>query len=190
MTIVGIDPSLTAAGICVLRPADGFSATRDARIAFLRSVGRMGRKADGWRERSARIVAQTRRIVAHVPADATLVVIESMPAHMPPQPYLGDRWALWFGVHSSLAGRVPIAVVNPSTRAAWATGKGNAKKADVLAAVRARWPDVTVADDNQADGVSLAEMGAHRLGWSLPFETGPRHDAGIKKVVWPEGIRS
>ena len=186
--VVGLDPSLTACGIAILRPADGFSATGSARVTFLRSVGRSGRKGDGWERRSARIVAQTRRIVAHVPAEATLVVLEAMPAHMPPQPYLGDRWALWFGVHSALNGRVPIAVVNPSTRARWATGKGTAAKADVLAAVREQWPNERIADDNQADALTLASIGAHYLGWPLPFETKPRHTTGLQAVEWPEGV--
>lgn len=184
MSVVGIDPSLRAAGVAILTGSD----QRTAAIGGLCSLGREGRAKDGYSERSARIVAQTRRVVRAVPADAELVVIEAMPPHMKPQPYLGDRWAVWFGIHSSLAPRVPVAVVNPSTRAMWATGKGNANKAAVVAAMRDLWPDAHIADDNEADALVLACVGAHRLGWSLPFEIKERHTSILADVAWPEGI--
>lgn len=45
------------------------------------------------------------------------------------------------------------ATVYPSTLKKWTTGKGNAKKADMLAAVSDRW--LAVTDDNQADAIAL-----------------------------------
>lgn len=184
MSIVGIDPSLTACGIAVL----DLELWGETTIERLRSVGTAGRKGDGWTRRSDRIVAQTRRVVANIPAGAQLVVIESMPQSMArPLPSFGDRWALWFGIYSTLRARgVPIAVVMPSTRAQWATGKGDAEKSEVVAAVREQWPASRVADDNEADALTLAAMGAHHLGWPLPFETKERHMAGLDKIEWPE----
>lgn len=192
MSIVGIDPSLRAAGIAIL----GFSGTGSAEIRSIEAVGRTATKGDGWRQRSNRIVAQTRRIVSRVPADAELVVIEGMPAHMGAQPHLGDRWALWFGIYSTLSARLPVAVVNPSTRAVWPDGKYPAglsqrqKKAHLLGVVRAQWPADAhrIHDDNEADGLTLAAMGAHRIGWPLPFETTDRHTRGLGAVEWPEGM--
>jgi len=40
-----------------------------------------------------------------------------------------------------------------------ATGRGNAQKADMIAAARSRWPDQTIADDNQADALWILECG-------------------------------
>jgi Holliday junction resolvasome RuvABC endonuclease subunit len=40
-----------------------------------------------------------------------------------------------------------------------ATGRGNAKKAAMVAAARERWPDQLVADDNQADALWILECG-------------------------------
>lgn len=40
-----------------------------------------------------------------------------------------------------------------------ATGRGNAKKPDMIAAARTRWPDQIIADDNQADALWILECG-------------------------------
>lgn len=45
---------------------------------------------------------------------------------------------------------------SPSEVKKFATGKGNAKKTDMLAAARARWPNVT--DDNEADALFILEL--------------------------------
>ncbi|ROZ88995.1 hypothetical protein [Gordonia sp. OPL2] len=184
MSIVGIDPSLTATGIAIL-DRDFFDA---ATVTKLTAVGRKGRETDRHPERSDRIVAQTRRIVAHVPPDAALVLIEDIPEGINRLPSYRDRCVLWGGVYSTLRGRgLPIVVINPTTRAVWATGKGT-KKPDVLAAVRLMWPAVHIADDNEGDALILASIGAHHLGWTMPFETKPRHTTGLDKVEWPEGV--
>lgn len=180
MSVIGIDPSLASTGVAIID-----SQVEDVEVVTL---GRKGRESDGWVERSDRIVAQVRRIAANVPRSCVdLVVIEAMPPGMKPQPWLGDRWALWFGLYSTLRGRgYPIAVVNPSSRAVWATGRGRAKKPEVLAAVREQWPAVRIHDDNQADALTLAAMGAHHLGWPLPFEIKDRHSTGLQAIEWPE----
>lgn len=180
MSIVGIDPSLTSCGIAVL------SATATAtRVDTLTAVGRDGKETDGFPERSDRIVAQTRRIAAQVPQDADMALIEDIPHGIKRFPSYRDRCVLWGGVYSTLRGRgIPIAVINPTTRAIWATGKGT-KKPDVLAAVREMFPAERVRNDDEADALILAAIGAHHLGWPLPFETAPRHTTSLEKVVWP-----
>ena len=40
-----------------------------------------------------------------------------------------------------------------------ATGRGNARKAAMIAAARDRWPDQHIADDNQADALWILECG-------------------------------
>jgi Holliday junction resolvasome RuvABC endonuclease subunit len=45
-----------------------------------------------------------------------------------------------------------------------ATGKGNAPKDAMLAAARARWPDITVTDDNQADALWIAVLATADAG--------------------------
>ena len=186
--VVGLDPSLTNCGIAVL---EGEPAANNihASVASLLCVGHPGKDSDGWDERSDRVVSQTRLVLSRVPPDAALVVIEAMPYMRKPLPSYGDRWALWWGIYSSLrARRTPIAVCHQATRAAWATGKGNAPKDDVLAAVREMWPHAGLRprnDDNRADALVVASMGALHLDWRLPFEIKPRHHTGLKSVAWP-----
>ena len=193
--VVGIDPSLTACGIAILRPADGFSATGSARVSFLRSVGRSGRKGDGWDARSERVVAQTRRITAHIPRDGVELVVIEGPSYGSAHGAQMDRHALWIGVYSTLRSRgIPIAVVAPGTREKWATGSvprgidRKARKARVLTAVREMFPDEPIRNDDEGDALILAAIGAHHLGWPLPFETKPRHTTGLAAVEWPEGV--
>lgn len=55
---------------------------------------------------------------------------------------------------------IPVEGVYPSTLKKYATGKGNAPKADVIVAAYDRWPGADVRDDNQADALML-------LAWAL-----------------------
>lgn len=193
MSVVGLDPSLTACGIAVLnrRPntVDAYitSGNLDAAvIADLRAVGHRGRDAASWDERSDRVVAQARHIVKCVPADAELVVIEG-PSYGSAHGHAFDRAGLWMGVYSALrARRIPIAVCAPGTRAKWATGSGRASKGDVVRAVRDQWVDSRIRSDNEADALTLAGMGALHLGWPLPFEIKDRHHAGLEVIAWPK----
>ncbi|GAC71064.1 hypothetical protein [Gordonia soli] len=199
MSVVGIDPSLTACGIAVLHPCKvrTIDGTRmETEVRTLTAVGRKGTAGEGYTERARRIVAQQRRILrgtarqgwTGIPDDAELVVIEG-PSYGSQHGAQMDRHALWMGVYSSLQSRgVRIAVCAPQTRAKWATGRGNARKGEVLAAAREQWPDERIPDDNCADALVLAAMGAHRLGWPLPFETKDRHTTGLDAIEWPEGI--
>lgn len=45
-----------------------------------------------------------------------------------------------------------------------ATGKGNAGKADMLAAARAKWTKLSIPDDNTADALWLLDLAQFRLG--------------------------
>lgn len=185
-TIVGIDPSLTSCGIAVLGDESIYAPVD---IRSLLSVGHGGKSGASYLDRSNRIVSQARHVLNLVPADADLVVIEDMPVGMKAQPSLGDRWGLWWGLYSALASRgTPIAVCNPGTRAKWATGSGRADKKLVLSCVRAQWPNQRIHNDDAADALTLAAMGALKLGWTLPFEIKDRHHAGLDVVAWPKGI--
>lgn len=50
---------------------------------------------------------------------------------------------------------IPVATIKKK-----ATGKGNADKAAMIAAARARWPHLQIEDDNQADAMWIAEVAA------------------------------
>jgi Holliday junction resolvasome RuvABC endonuclease subunit len=78
-----------------------------------------------------------------------------------------DRiFASWYLILGELHHRYgqEAVVVAPTQRAKYASGKGNASKDTVLLAVAARYPSVGVTDNNQADALVLAAMGARHLG--------------------------
>ena len=191
-TIVGIDPSLTSCGIAILGDESIYAPVD---IRSLSAIGNPGRETDGWDERSDRIVRQTRRVLECIPRDADLMVIEDLPSHVKLLPSFRDRCSLWQGIYSAVrARRTPIAVCNPATREKWATGKvvrdlsTKERKARVLAAVREQWPDTRIGNDDIADALTLAAMGALKLGWTLPFEIKERHHKGLDVVAWPKEI--
>jgi Holliday junction resolvasome RuvABC endonuclease subunit len=174
--VVGIDPSLTRTGV----------ATLDAgRPTGLRSVGWGGRDSATFAERSERIVAQCRHVLTLVTPAAELIVIEG-PAYASKTGHFFDRGGLWWGLFAGLHARgVPIAVTTPATLKMWATGRGNAEKQDVHAAVKRRWPDIRVRNADEADALVCAEIGAAAAGDPLPFLVTDRHRTNMAKVAWP-----
>ena len=195
--VAGLDLSLTNSGIAVLT---------DGRPTLLTSVGHGGKNGASWEQRSRRIVSQSRAVMAALqqavdppyppgPWTIDLAVIEG-PSYASEFGDQFDRAALWWGVYSALsAKRVPIAVVAPKTRAKWATGKdvegnGNSKKRAVFAAVKDEWSTlgVHVRDDDIADALTIAAMGALKLGEPLPIAVHQWRINGLESVTWPSVV--
>jgi Holliday junction resolvasome RuvABC endonuclease subunit len=92
---------------------------------------------------------------------------------------------LWWLVAHRLyrAGR-QVAVVSPSALKIYATGRGNAGKDEVLAAVVRRYPAAPVEGNDQADALVLAAMCAHHLG--SPLVSLPQKQVrALASVDWP-----
>lgn len=155
--VLGVDWSLTGTGLAWVNLDDGVTDTCTIRTwaddgsveAIARRIQHIADQIEAW---------------ADLHAD-DLVVIEGPVTHAPSahrSKLLGGWWAT--------AARIapltddPIHVVSPKTRAKYATGNGNAGKRAVLEAVRANYPRFTVANDNEADAVVLAAIGARSLG--------------------------
>lgn len=201
--VAGIDPSLTSTGIAILR--DGIPV-------MLHSLGHKGSDADSYQVRGRRIVSQTRAVIDAIGlAVAPVQTVGELISHdwsrfdlaLMEGPSLGSQWgdqwdraALWWGIYSALAAKkVPIAVVAPKTRAKWATGKdvegnGNSKKNVVFSAVKDEWEDVRphIRNDDIADALVMAAMGALKLGDPLPIQVRPWRVKGLEAVAWPEGV--
>lgn len=181
--ILGLDLSLTNAGIAILT---------DGRPTTLTSVGHGGKDGASHQNRSRRIVSQTRAIMQAIgpsllnPARIDLAVIEDQLEHGPMLPSALDRSALWWGVYSALdSKRIPVAIVNPGTLKKWATGKGNAKKPEVLAAAR-EW--CRPRNHDEADAAWLALMGAVKLGDYPVVALTDWRINGLDAVKWPEVV--
>ncbi|MFE9765090.1 hypothetical protein ACFYPC_11245 [Streptomyces sp. NPDC005808] len=170
--VIGLDLSLTCTGVAgegwaeIIRPKAGLRG--HPRLAF--------------------IVDQ---VATHI-RNADLVVIEG--------PSFGGGVA---HRHEDLAGLrvmvrhacwrrgIPYAIVPPSCRALYATGKGSGSKGAVRDAVHARYGiDCDgVGRYDQADAYTLLAMGLHHLGWPLAVLP-DSHRRGLDGCQWPttEGL--
>lgn len=156
MKIIGIDPSLTATGIAVVD-------TQDRLHILTHTITSKGHRDDSWAERCARINVLARRII-DTAEGADHVVIESPSLGQQRQGGALDRAGLWWAILTGLHRVTPITAVPPATRAKYATGKGNAGKDAVLLAVAKRYPQADIEDNNQADALALAAIGARLAG--------------------------
>ncbi|WP_030173197.1 hypothetical protein [Streptomyces sp. NRRL S-813] len=170
--VIGLDLSLTCTGVAgegwtdTIRPRTGLRG--HPRLAFI-----------------------LERVTEHI-RGADLVVIEG--------PSFGGGVA---HRHEDLAGlrvmvrhacwrrSIPYAVIPPSCRALYATGKGSGSKGAVRDAVRTRYGVDCDGPGryDQADAYTLCAMGLHHLGWPLAVVP-DTHRRGLDGGQWPtqEGI--
>ena len=198
MRVGGVDPSLTATGVAVV--THGVAGDGSA-YATADTVPSIGHRGDNLGLRDARLAGVVTAVVDFL-GEPDLVVVEAVP---PPGPmaksgsasYMDRVGLFWLIARAFGARRVPVAEVSPAGRMMYQTGRGGRPpnvtaaqwKAECLAATRARYPWVTVANDNEADALALATMGARYLGH--PLENGPlpaTNLRGLAKVAWPDLI--
>lgn len=174
--VAGLDLSLTGTGLATSTGIVG-------------RIGNKGRKDATWPQREMRIrgLALTiGRWVEQLPDRPVLVVIEG-PSYGSGTGQQWDRAGLWWRVLAGLVdAQLPYVVVPPSVRAVYATGKGNATKAQVVEAVTRRWGAVwpELGSDDVADACVLAALGAQGLGEPL-VPVPQSHARAVATVAWP-----
>lgn len=183
-TVVGLDPSLTAAGIAAIahpRQSD------TPNVPKLATIGVGGAASASDSVTGLRIWAQRDAILRSIPPSPALIVVEALPRPNPNAPGKhSERCGLYWALVAYLARKgIPIAVCSPTTLKKFATGNGRAEKPAMLAAARELWPHASVRDHNASDALLLATAGAYRLGWyepELPHHIDPN-------ITWPKEIR-
>lgn len=172
MKIVGIDLSLSSTGLAVI--VNGRAQVARHKTA---PVG------DALARRHYRLL-EIAEVVRSWASGADLVVLEG-PSYASTTGHQHDRSGLWWlVVHRLLSSELPLGIVPPTSRARYATGKGNATKDAVIAAVVRRYPEVDVTGNDQADALILAAMGARRLGH--PIDVVPKASlTGMTGAAWP-----
>lgn len=188
LDILGIDLSLTGTGMCFIEEAGGDTAIETTTVESKPS-------GDDLESRAARVVDLTRRITESAwltPGGGgfwpTLAAIEAPAFSRGAQPGQHIRAGLWWAVVCRLRSfGILVVEVSPSARAKYATGKGNAGKDAVLAAVIRRYDGVCLVGGNdEADALILAAMGARHLGHPIERDPLPAANlAAMDSVRWP-----
>lgn len=178
MRIIGLDLSLTATGVAIIEDGE----------TTVHTVTSKGELSASLAERSARLVRLIDEIAAlALEVDPDLVVIEQ-PAFSRTTGHHHDRSGLWWLTVDALhVNTIPVAEVTPSGLKKYATGKGNADKDAVLLAVARRYPAVEIRNNNEADALVLAAMGADHLGHPIT-DMPVINRAALDAVRWPEAV--
>lgn len=163
----GLDLSLTSTGVAgphgVNRIIPGAKTRGCARLTFIRE--HVMKWVDG----------------------AALVVIEGPAYAMAKGAGHHEAAGLWWLIALTLTeAGTPYAVASPQAVKKYATGKGNASKDQVLAAVIRRYPDAPITGNDEADAFVLAAMGLRWLGHPIEASLPAAHLAPLYKIEWPE----
>lgn len=157
MTIIGIDPSLTATGLC-----------SDDHYAYTVT----GTQGD----------ARLNNIYQHVLAatnDAELAIIEDLPTHG-----LGaGKTGMAQGVTrlACLHTLTTYRLITPATLKKFATGRGNATKPDMRMACYQR-AGLDLRDDNQTDAWWLRQLGLHLTCHPSRIQLPKTHLSALDKI--------
>ncbi|WP_162940001.1 crossover junction endodeoxyribonuclease RuvC [Gryllotalpicola protaetiae] len=174
-TVIGIDPSLRATGLAAIRGTSFGLATVKTRPVL-----------GGPAATAGRVHLALERILALVPEDTALVVIEG-PSYGSQHGARFERAGLYWMLLDQLRGRgLEVVIVAPRTRAKYATGDGSADKRTVLRTMRERFPVLNVRDDNQADALALACAGSRWLGAARDGGLDRAQTAAYRNIHWPE----
>lgn len=182
-TVVGLDLSLTGAGIAALDLVTGALSTAVHRSPAPK-VDTLGAHVHRHRALVDGIVQQA------IACNPALVVVEGLRFSVSAQDSsLSRRGFLWWAVVEGLvAAGAPVLEVTPSQIKQLATGNGGASKDMMVAEYALAWPDATRDKNTQdrADAAFAAALGAAYLRADvLPFTvTGKRRQA-LAKVAAP-----
>jgi Holliday junction resolvasome RuvABC endonuclease subunit len=156
--ILGLDLSLTATGWATIHN-DGTTHTG----TIPDSKGHIADRLDTWGRHLSRII----RDACDAATDGHIsIYVEDLAGNQRGAFELGMIHAtFWFELTTEI--RRQTTMVNATTLKTYATGKGNASKALVLveAVKRLGYPG---HDDNEADALWLADMGARLAGYQRP----------------------
>jgi len=176
MHVLGVDQSLTMTGIAKI------SAHGSVAVSRIASAATDPGDLRATRDRIRMIVGS---VLVFAPA-ACLSVIEAPIVMRNGQGGAQLERAWLFGLLvDQLLLRGPVVQVRTTTRAMYATDNGAAKKPEVLAAMRSKFPDLVIRDDNEADALALACMGATYLGSPIDGPTSKKQQQAMTSTVWP-----
>ena len=175
MDVLGVDQSLTCTGLAKTTFA---GVVLTARVRTSPDGDELG----DIRRRVRLIVGQVLRFAP----DECVTVIEApvIPRGHSAGAILERAWLFGMLVDQLML-RGPVVRVHQATRAMYAADSGRAEKAVVLEAMRAKFPELAIADDNVADALAMAAMGARWLGSPIDGEMSKKQARAMVAVRWP-----
>lgn len=162
VTAAGFDLSLTRSGVAVVGPGG----------IRCESFGRKGKRSESLRDRHERITALVGNLAGYLREQGELPQVATIEDN--PFGTVGgskhDRSGLWWMLYDRLAKLgIPVVEVNVAKVKIYATGRGSRlEKDDVLLATVRRHPDAPITNNDEADAVNLALIGARLAGY--PYE--------------------
>jgi crossover junction endodeoxyribonuclease RuvC len=178
MRVVAIDLSLTSTGYAVWE--EGRGIVRHGRIVMKVAPPKTVEGHLGRFERLALEIIDTAGIRLH-----DVVVIEGLSMHSKSSSLdkIIGNW--WIAVREIVRVVIPpVILVTPGQRAKYATGKGNAGKDEVMLATARRYPNLLINNNDEADAVILAAMGARAFGHPIEESLPAAHLEPISKIDW------
>lgn len=186
MTVVGVglDLSLSATGVTVAR-AGGAVVTTEIKSDPVPNAAYPGTHR--------RIVDLTARTLAFVdahtePGDRIIFNIEEPAIAASNRKMVHIRDGHWWLVYHFAAKQGAIVTTQIQHAKQYATGKGNANKADMVLAAERAFPQVGVSTDNEADAAWLCAMVMRSLGHPLEVSVQRCFPAFLSKVTWPAWV--
>ena len=180
--IVGIDPSLSGTGVCRIRPEDAEPITFDLidskpipNAGYIDTLVRM-RNIAGRVIRAARVGMEEGDV---------LVVIMEGPIFGQSTGQYHTRAGLWWILYHLLEKLGAFVIIEPTRLKRYVTGKGNAPKDVVFSTVVRNFPHLGIMDNNIADAIGLACMGARELGYPMEPSVQRVTPAALEGVAWP-----
>lgn len=161
--VVGLDLSLTGTGIAVGGGGLGLESVVTQKIGSKPHKSNPDWKDPSWDDRFDRTTLLVNRIANYVPR-GSLVLVEA-PAYGAKGGSAHDRSGLWWMIFARLTYMgCTVVPTNVATVKTYATGKGNADKDEVLAAVVRRYAEINVTGNDIADAVTLMAIGLRLQG--------------------------
>lgn len=152
---VGLDLSLTSTGVAIIH---GDKVTVDRLVSRPKPSPTTG-------DQASRIAHIASELITRIPlSHQTFVGVEG-PSYASTGSGAHILGGLWWCVRAQLeAYGLDTIVIPPASVKKYATGKGNAAKDEVLAAIIRRYPDVEVRGNDEADALAIAMLTARYHG--------------------------
>lgn len=192
--IVGLDLSLAATGVAVIRPPEpefvgvlalGSGITVDTVTSKPVTDAKYPQTLARLRKLAGEII---RAALAGAGDDDDIIFVIEGPALGATTGQVHTRAGLWWLVYHLVEKLGVVVIIEPTKLKKYVTRKGTSAKDLVLTTVVRNFPHVGIVDNNQADALALACMAARELGFPMEPSVQRCDPSALEGVNWPQSI--